>query len=57
MKAFPLVPDRRAIAFFAGSVGAAVRIQMDTSFKADLIQNIQYDSGDQRVPEPILQTN
>lgn len=27
-------------------VSAAIRIQMDTSFVADLIQNIQYDSGD-----------
>lgn len=39
------------------SVAPAIRIQMDTSFVADLIQNIQYDSGDHREPESIHQTN
>lgn len=33
------------------------RIQMDTSFLADLIQNIQYDSGDKRSLSQISQTH
>ena len=39
------------------SVAPAIRIQIDTSFVADLIHNIQYDSGDHRAPETIHQTN
>ncbi|HEX7911118.1 MAG TPA: hypothetical protein VF534_23920 [Paraburkholderia sp.] len=38
-------------------VAQALRIQMDTSLVADLSENIQYDSGDHREPETILQTN
>jgi len=38
-------------------VAQARRIQMDTSLMADLSENIQYDSGDHREPETILQTN
>ena len=40
-----------------GSVAPTIRIQIDTSFVADLIHNIQYDSGDHREPESIHQTN
>ena len=51
-----MVPEVHAIAFQPG-VACEIRIQMDTSFVADLSQNIQYDSADHREPETILQTN
>jgi hypothetical protein len=51
------VPPGLRYGVVQSSVAPAIRIQIDTSFVADLIQNIQYDSGDHREPETILQTN